>query len=412
MPSFESADGEMAVAVTQGEPCYVRIEVQFHAGVENPMFAIALETRPAVGFAASTHTLRGRRESFAPGMAVIRTRFENWLAPGRYRLTASVPQTVSAPMPTTAHLSTIIVHAGDPAAGCRPAAHFRDRAAAVRVGRQTYGPSALGGGVRRFVELTVTLARTEFKLRYFGSVLGYFWSLMRPLLFFGVIYLFFTQVVNLSRGVPHYGVYLLTGIVLWNYLGEATGMCVNCLVAREALLRKVRFPRMVVPLSVSLTATFNLGMNFIAVFVFALANGVTPKISWLEMIPILLLFIVMATGIAMLLSALYVRFRDVQPIWEVVLQIWFYASPVIYPATVYASHKLPSGFEKIAMINPVATLLAQMGHCFIDPNGYPTAFGAAHAVWPVVLALALIPGVFALGWWVFTREAPRVAENL
>jgi ABC-2 type transport system permease protein len=257
----------------------------------------------------------------------------------------------------------------------------------------------------------MTLARTEFKLRYYGSILGYVWSLMRPLLFFGVLYVFFVKIIDIARG-PYYGAYLLTAVVLWSFLAEATGKSVTCLVAREAMLRKIRFPRMVVPLSVSLTSTFNLGMNFITVLVFAFATGVTPTIQWLEMIPIVIGFIVLATGISMLLSALYVRFRDVEPIWEVLLQVWFYGSPVMYPATAYVTHKLPSGFEKLAMINPVATLLAQMGHCFIDPSGYPTATGAAHAVWPVVVAIALIPGIFALGWWVFTREAPRVAENL
>lgn len=276
---------------------------------------------------------------------------------------------------------------------------------------ERYGPSALGGEGRRFIELTMTLARTEFKLRYYGSVLGYVWSLMRPLLFFGVLYVFFVKIIDIARG-PYYGAYLLTAVVLWSFLAEATGTSVTCLVSREAMLRKIRFPRMVVPLSVSLTSTFNLAMNFITVLVFAFATGVTPTIEWLWMIPIVLGFIVLATGIAMLLSALYVRFRDVEPIWEVFLQVWFYGSPVMYPATAYVTHKLPSGFEKLAMVNPVATLLAQMGHCFIDPSGYPTATGAAHAVWPVVLAVALIPGIFALGWWVFTREAPRVAENL
>lgn len=276
---------------------------------------------------------------------------------------------------------------------------------------ERYGPSALGGEGRRFVELTITLARTEFKLRYYGSVLGYVWSLMRPLLFFGVLYVFFVKIIDIARG-PDYGAYLLTSVVLWTFLAEATGTSVTSLVSRETMLRKIRFPRMVVPLSVSLTSTFNLAMNFITVLVFAFATGITPTILWLWMIPIVLGFIVLATGIAMLLSALYVRFRDVQPIWDVFLQVWFYGSPVMYPATAFVTHKLPSGFEKIAMINPVATLLAQMGHCFIDPHGYPTATGAAHAVWPVVLAVALIPGIFALGWWVFTREAPRVAENL
>jgi ABC-2 type transport system permease protein len=276
---------------------------------------------------------------------------------------------------------------------------------------ERFGPSALGGEGRRFVELTMTLARTEFKLRYYGSVLGYIWSLMRPLLFFGVLYLFFVKIIHIARA-PFYGAYLLTGIVLWNFLAETTGNSVTSLVQREAMLRKIRFPRMVVPLSVSLTATFNLAMNFIAVFVFAFASGVTPTIRWLEMIPIILGFMMLATGIGMLLSALYVRFRDVQPIWEVFLQAWFYGSPIMYPATAYVTPKLPAGFVHIAMINPVAILLAQMGHAFIDPSGYPTAFGAAHAIWPVVLGLALIPAVFALGWWVFTREAPRVAENL
>jgi ABC-2 type transport system permease protein len=274
-----------------------------------------------------------------------------------------------------------------------------------------YGPSALGGGARRFIELTLTLARSEFKLRYFGSVLGYLWSLMRPLLFFGVLYLFFTQILHIGAGVPHYGAYLLTGIVLWNYFAEATGNSVNCLVTREALLRKIRFPRMVVPVSVSLTATFNLGMNSIAVVVFALLNGVTPTVKWLEMIPIAFGFIVFATGIGMLLSALYVRFRDMQPIWEVVVQAWFYLSPIMYLAAAYKT-RFGSGFAKLAMLNPAATLLTQMGHAFIGGAHFPGAATAAGGWLSVIIALAIIPAVFALGWWFFTREAPRVAENL
>jgi ABC-2 type transporter len=167
-----------------------------------------------------------------------------------------------------------------------------------------YGPTALGGDLRRFAELTLTLARTEFKVRYFGSVLGYLWSLMRPLLFFSVIYFFFVKILRIARG-PHYGVYLLAGLVLWGYFAEATSNCVTCLVAREALLRKIRFPRMVVPLSVSLTAIFNLALNTIVVIAFALVDGVTPTIRWLELLPIVLGFIVLAMGFGMLLSALY-----------------------------------------------------------------------------------------------------------
>ncbi len=270
-------------------------------------------------------------------------------------------------------------------------------------------PSALGDDARRFAELTVTLARTEFKVRYFGSVLGYVWSLMRPLMLFGVIYVFFVDILHVANG-PNYGVRLLAGIVLWAYFGEATSNCVNCLVAREALLRKIRFPRMVVPLSVSLTSLFNFGLNFIVVLVFALASGVTPTIRWLELPLILLAFVVLATGCGMLLSALYVRFRDVQPIWDVLLQVFFYGSPIMYTPSAY--DKLHSGFQHIAMISPPAMLFTQLGHAFVAPHFYHSALTTAGGYGPIVVSVALIPATFALGWWVFTREAPRVAENL
>jgi ABC-2 type transport system permease protein len=278
-----------------------------------------------------------------------------------------------------------------------------------------YGPSALGGDARRFLELTMTLARSDFKLRYFGSVLGYLWSLMRPLLFFGVLYLFFTEILDVGRGVPHYGVYLLTSIVLWNYFGEATGAAVSCLVARESLLRKIRFPRMVIPLSVSLTATFNLAMNLIAVFIFAVISGVYPKLGWLWLVPVVLAFIILATGIGMLLSAGYVRYRDVAPIWEVVVQAWFYSSPIMYVASRFsgptAVAKFGHGLAHIAMINPVAMLLTQTGHGFIGGRAFPSAPAAGGAP-SVVIASALIVIAFIVGWRFFLREAPRVAENL
>jgi ABC-2 type transport system permease protein len=271
------------------------------------------------------------------------------------------------------------------------------------------GPSAIGGDLRRFAELTLTLARTEFKLRYFGSVLGYVWSLMRPLLFFSVIYFFFVKIIHIAKG-PHYGVYLLTALVLWAYFSEATANAVRCLVARESLLRKIRFPRLAVPLSVSLTALFNLCLSFVVVIGFALADGISPTPRWLELIPIALGFVVLATGFGMLLSALYVRFRDVEPIWEVALQAWFYASPLIYTASEYG--KLAPGFQHVALISPPAMLLTQMAHAFIDPNQYKGAATVANGWPPVIAAAGIILAVFALGWWVFAREAPRVAENL
>jgi ABC-2 type transport system permease protein len=282
--------------------------------------------------------------------------------------------------------------------------------------QRRHGPSAFGGDFRRFMQLTVTIARTDFKLRYFGSTLGYLWQLMRPLLFFGVIYVFFTQILSVDRGVPHYGVYLLTGIVLWTFFGEVTGNAVASLVGRETLLRKIRFPRLAIPLAITMTSVFNLLMNSIAVLVFALANGVTPSASWLWMIPIILGFIFLALGAGMVLSALYVRFRDVRPIWDVLMQVLFYASPIMYVASKYAH------YEHIAMLNPFALMLTQMGHSFVHPHSYyvhgvlhapmSSAYVSAGGLRNTLISLAVIPFVFGLGLWYFSREAPYFAENL
>jgi ABC-2 type transport system permease protein len=268
------------------------------------------------------------------------------------------------------------------------------------------GPSAVGDDLRRFFALTYTLAVTDFKLRFFGSALGYVWTLMRPLLLFGVLYVVFTEVVKFGGGVEHYPVYLLTSLVLFTYFSETTTRGVLSLVERENLLRKMRFPRMVIPLSVALHAFFNLGLNLIVVFIFVLGSGIEPRLSWLELIPLIALMVAFATGVTMLVSALYVRYRDVQPIWEVALQMLFYASPIIYVASTY-----PDSVENLAMANPIAAIVTQARHALIDPDAPTAAATIGGAVW-LLVPLGVIALVSVLGFWVFTREAPRIAEEL
>ncbi|MHB8658435.1 MAG: ABC transporter permease [Solirubrobacteraceae bacterium] len=272
--------------------------------------------------------------------------------------------------------------------------------------RNSVSPSAFGDDLRRFSDLTLTLATTDFKLRYFGSALGYLWSLIRPLLFFGVLYLVFTQVFKLGNSIPHYPVYLLTSIMLWTFFLETTTGSVQCLLMREGLLRKMRFPRLVIPLSVALTAMFNLGMNFIVVLVFALATGVEPRLTWLELPLLIVLFAILATGTGMLLSVLYVRFRDIQPIWDVSAQVLFYCSPIIYTVAKY-----PANLLRPAMANPIAAILTQMHQAFVDPRARTAAAEIGGAV-RLLIPLGLIFGIFVIGLWFFTREAPRIAENL
>jgi ABC-2 type transport system permease protein len=267
-------------------------------------------------------------------------------------------------------------------------------------------PFALGDDLRRFASLTYTLAATDFKLRFFGSVLGYVWTLMRPLLLFGILYFVFTKVVRFGGDVKDYPVYLLSSIVLFTYFSETTSRGVTCLVDRENLLRKIRFPRMIIPLSVALGALFNLALNSIVVLVFALASGVRPAIEWLE-IPILVgILIVFAVGLAMLLSALYVRFRDLEPIWEVALQLLFYGSPILYVVSA-----MPNGLQDAALVNPLSTVMTQMRHAFVDQSA-PTAAAEFGGKVLLLLPIGLAILSFVVGLWVFMRETPKLADNL
>ena len=147
--------------------------------------------------------------------------------------------------------------------------------------REVSGPTALGGGVRRFFELLWLMAVTEFKRTYFGTVLGYFWSLIRPLILFAVLLFVFTKIFRLGSTVDNYPVLLLFNIVLFGFFQESTTTAVNSVVAQEGVVRKTQFPRLVIPLSVVLTGLMNLGLNMIAVFAFILAYGVDPMWTWL-----------------------------------------------------------------------------------------------------------------------------------
>jgi ABC-2 type transport system permease protein len=290
------------------------------------------------------------------------------------------------------------------------------------LGRPIRGPRALTDDWSRFWHLTYNIARNEFKLRFFGSVLGYLWQLVRPLLLFGVLYVFFVKVAHVNKqtgtSYRHYGAQLLGSIVLFTFFTEATSGAVRSVVDRENLVRKIQFPRMVIPLSVVLLAFFNLTLNLVVVLGFALAEGVTPTVSWLEL-PLLVLGLgVLATGVAMLLSALYVNLRDISPIWEVVSQVLFYASPVIisvetvrekagtldiFGAKVSALH--------LYMLNPLAAVFQQFRHAMINHDTLST--GQALGGWAqLAIPIAIVLGLFGLGFWVFNRAAPRVAENL
>lgn len=285
------------------------------------------------------------------------------------------------------------------------------------LGRPIKGPRALTDDWSRFWHLTYNIARNEFKLKFFGSALGYVWQVMKPLLLFGVLYVFFVLIAHVGKGgkpnEQFYGVQLLGSIVLFTFFGEATGGAVRSVVDRENLVRKIQFPRLVIPLSIVLLSFFNLMLNLIVVLIFALVSGVHPMLSWLQLPLILLMLVVFATGMAMLLSSLFVTLRDIQPIWEVFSQMLFYGSPLIIPVVEVREKLIPhhTFLFHIYVLNPLVAVFQQFRHAMVT-HATPSA-GATIGSWAGLLApLGVTVAVFALGFWVFNRSAPYVAENL
>ena len=216
----------------------------------------------------------------------------------------------------------------------------------------------------------------------------------------------FSEFANLGDNVHGYAVYILFSLVLFQFFAEIAGGSVQSLVARENLLRKIRFPALVIPMSIALTALFNLCGTLLAVGLFAIASGIYPAWTWLELPLLVGILLAFASGLGMLMSVLYVRYRDVQPIWDVASQALFYASPVLYVATM-----VPARFQRAYLSNPIASVLTQMRHAVVDQKVL-NVWDAIGAPIRILVPIGVVAVTVGLGAWVFRREAPRIAEHL
>jgi ABC-2 type transport system permease protein len=273
--------------------------------------------------------------------------------------------------------------------------------------RDVPGPSALGGGARRSWDLLYIIAVNSFKQTYFGTVLGYVWSLARPLALFAVMVVVFTKVLRLDT-IPHYPVFLLMNIVLFGFFQEATGIAVSSVVAQESVVRKTQFPRLVIPLAVVLTALFNLGLNLVVVVLFMLGFGVDPMWTWLLFPLLLLALLVITVAVAMILSSLYPRFRDVAIIWQVISTALFYATPIIYTADRIGNNET---LRRVLAINPISPIFELARKWIIEPSA-PGPAAASGGTLLLLVAAALYVAICVFAVWVFNREAPLIAEQL
>ena len=235
------------------------------------------------------------------------------------------------------------------------------------------------------------LIKTDFKLRYQGSVLGYFWAILRPLLMFAILYVVFAKLLRFGGDIPHYPVYLLTGTVLWNFFTECTGQGINAIVARGDLLRKISFPKWIIVVSATATALINLDINLCVIIIFALINGVAPSWNWLLVLPLVVELYALALGISFLLGAINVKYRDITSIWDVLIQALFYAVPIIYPLSMVLNAGGTFGHlaTQIICLNPIAQVIQDVRYNLITDATITTwsvIDGPARAI-PILLVI-------------------------
>ena len=258
--------------------------------------------------------------------------------------------------------------------------------------------------------LLLELVKTDFKLRYQGSVLGYLWSLLKPLMLFAIMYVVFIHFLRFGTGIPHFAVSLLLGIVMWTFFVEATSQGMQSVVARGDLLRKIKFSKYILVVSATISALINLILNLVIVFVFMLYDGV--DFSWSALLfplSVTLLYL-LALGLAFLLSAINVRFRDISHVWEVVLQGVFYATPIIYPLQSVLNYNDLAG--RLLMLNPIAVIFQNSRAQLVGSKNIITAdqlFSNTFLIFtPYVLILVTI--IYSL--WYFRKKQARFAEQI
>lgn len=252
------------------------------------------------------------------------------------------------------------------------------------------------------------LVKTDFKLRYQGSLIGHLWSILKPIMLFSVMYMVFIHFLKFGNEIPHFAVALLLGMVMWTFFQETTSMGLTSIVGRGDLLRKLDFPKEIIVVSVSVNAMINFLINLMVVIVFALINGVRFSPHALLVIPLFIEMYIFSLGIAYLLATLFVRFRDIAPIWEVAMQAGMYATPIIYPITMVSA--INPTAAKILMMNPLAQIVQDARYLLIsDQNMTVTQMVSMKYAWiPYVIPFV----VLFIGYKVFKHNSRKFAEIL
>lgn len=255
--------------------------------------------------------------------------------------------------------------------------------------------------------LLLELVRTDFKLRYQGSVLGYMWSLLKPLLLFVILYIVFVFFLKIGKDIEHFPVYLLIGIVLWNFFTEMTVQSLGSIVGRGDLIRKIKIPRWIIVFSTSVSATINLLLSLTVVVIFMLINGVT--FTWhLLLAPFyLVLLYFLALGLSFMLAAAYVKYRDLSYIWEIILQAGFYATPIIYPLQLVENVLV----QKLLLLSPIAFVIQGIRNNVVTEQALTTSLVWGNVGYTLI-PIAITALIFLTGLAYFRKQSSTFAENI
>ena len=247
-------------------------------------------------------------------------------------------------------------------------------------------------------ELIWQLAKTDFKIRYNGSVLGYLWALLKPLLIFLILNFVFSNVFG--RNIPNYSINLLTGIILWSYFAEATTVGMTALLSKANLITKVKISKTAIVFASTINSTISFLINLVILVIFFVGYHVFPSVlGVLLFFAFLIILYALVLGLTFLTAPLFVKYRDLNQIWEVLMTLGFYASPIIYPLSL-----IPANYQNFLWINPMSYIINYSKLALIENQFIP------YGQFAILLGVVLI--ILFTGITVFSKMKSRVAENI
>lgn len=260
---------------------------------------------------------------------------------------------------------------------------------------------------KRNRSILAEMVRTDFKIRYQGSALGYLWSVLKPLALFGIMYIIFTVVWPVARGVEHYGVYLLLGVVFWNFFSEATSVGSQSMIVHGSLIRKIDIPRYLIVIASSVSALINLGLSMCVVIIFSIISGVPFVLNWFLVLVLAVELYTFSLGMALILATANVRFRDVSYIWEIFLQVGFYASAILFPL-----QSVPENFRNLFFFNPIVQIIQDARMAIVQSDMVVTIWNS-NVSWTVrFMPFVVISIVLCIGVFYFRKRSKYFAENV